>query len=61
MRIVRTLPLLALIAAAPIAPLTAQQPDSLTIAGMRWRNIGPANHQGRVTDVQGIPWPSRTF
>ena len=28
---------------------------------MRWRNIGPANHQGRVTDVQGIPWPSRTF
>jgi len=60
MRLVRTLPLLALLAFAT-APLAAQQPDSLTIAGMRWRGIGPANHQGRVTDVQGIPWPSRTF
>ncbi|MFI5232814.1 MAG: WD40/YVTN/BNR-like repeat-containing protein [Gemmatimonadales bacterium] len=58
MRPARTLPLLALLAALPLA---AQQPDSLTIAGMRWRNIGPANHQGRVVDVQGIPWPSRTF
>jgi photosystem II stability/assembly factor-like uncharacterized protein len=62
MRTVRTLPLLlALLAFASAVPLAAQQPDSLTIAGMRWRNIGPANHQGRVTDVQGIPWPSRTF
>jgi photosystem II stability/assembly factor-like uncharacterized protein len=61
MRQVRTLPLLALLASAALVPLAAQQPDSLTIAGMRWRNIGPANHQGRVTDVQGIPWPSRTF
>ena len=60
MRLVRSLPLLALLAFAT-APLAAQQPDSLTIAGMRWRGIGPANHQGRVTDVQGIPWPSRTF
>src|SRR5690242_4828212 len=42
-------------------PLAAQQPDSATLAGLRWRNIGPANHQGRVVDVQGIPWPSRTF
>ncbi len=61
MRIVRTLPLLALVAIAFAAPLAAQQADSLTIAGMRWRGIGPANHQGRVTDVAGIPWPSRTF
>ena len=42
-------------------PLGAQQLDSATLAGIRWRNIGPANHQGRTTDVQGIPWPSRTF
>ncbi|HLA90153.1 MAG TPA: hypothetical protein VJL28_06970 [Gemmatimonadaceae bacterium] len=47
-------------AALPVA-LAAQQPDSLTLAGLRWRHIGPANHQGRVTDVQGVPWPSRTF
>jgi photosystem II stability/assembly factor-like uncharacterized protein len=43
------------------ATLAAQQPDSAALAALRWRNIGPANHQGRITDVQGIPWPSRTF
>jgi len=42
-------------------PLAAQQPDSAALAALRWRTIGPANHQGRVVDVQGIPWPSRTF
>ncbi|MEK7401129.1 MAG: hypothetical protein AABZ80_02080, partial [Gemmatimonadota bacterium] len=31
------------------------------MAALRWRTIGPANHQGRVVDVAGIPWPSRTF
>ncbi|MFN8574733.1 MAG: hypothetical protein U0132_21950, partial [Gemmatimonadaceae bacterium] len=35
--------------------------DSATIAGLRWRNIGPANFQGRVSDVVGIPSPSKTF
>jgi photosystem II stability/assembly factor-like uncharacterized protein len=35
--------------------------DSLTLAGLRWRNIGPANFQGRVSDVAGIPSPSKTF
>lgn len=40
---------------------TAQQLDSLTIAGMRWRTVGPANFGGRVADVVGIPSPSRTF
>ena len=54
----RILPFLSLLA---VLPLGAQQLDSATLAGMRWRNIGPANHQGRTTDVQGIPWPSRTF
>ncbi|NNF38951.1 MAG: hypothetical protein HKN71_09800, partial [Gemmatimonadetes bacterium] len=27
----------------------------------RWRSIGPANMMGRVSDVEGIPSPSRTF
>lgn len=54
----RILPFLSLLA---VLPLGAQQLDSATLAGMRWRNIGPANHQGRTSDVQGIPWPSRTF
>ena len=50
-------------------PLAAQGPgmarspmlDSATLAGMRWRPIGPANMGGRVADVVGIPSPSRTF
>ena len=35
--------------------------DSTTIAGFRWRNIGPANMMGRLSDVVGIPSPSKTF
>ena len=35
--------------------------DSATIAGFRWRTIGPANFEGRVSDVAGIPFPSKTF
>jgi len=47
------------------ASLPAQVPtarvDSALIAGLRWRNIGPANMSGRIADVEGIPSPSRTF
>lgn len=39
----------------------AQALDSATIAGMRWRTIGPANFMGRLSDVQGIPGPSKTL
>ncbi|MGI9077406.1 MAG: WD40/YVTN/BNR-like repeat-containing protein [Gemmatimonadaceae bacterium] len=35
--------------------------DSATLAALRWRPIGPANMAGRVSDVEGIPSPSRTF
>jgi photosystem II stability/assembly factor-like uncharacterized protein len=35
--------------------------DSATLAGFRWRTIGPANFEGRVADVVGIPSPSQTF
>jgi hypothetical protein len=41
--------------------LAAQGIDSLTIAGMRWRNVGPATFEGRIADITGIPFPSRTF
>ena len=41
--------------------VTAQQLDSLTAAGFRWRTVGPANFGGRVADVAGIPSPSKTF
>src|SRR5665213_2634532 len=60
-----------LTAAGLAAPLTAQAPvarasatqalDSATLAGLKWRNIGPANMGGRVTSIAGIPSPSRTF
>ncbi len=39
----------------------AQSVDSATIAGMRWRAVGPANFMGRVSDVAGIPSPSKTL
>ena len=48
------------LSAAAAAPLAAQL-DSATIAGFRWRNIGLANHQGRIVDVAGISFPSRTY
>src|SRR3954468_13840615 len=49
----------ALIAGSQIA--SAQTLDSATIAGFRWRTVGPANFQGRASDVVGIPGPSKTF
>ena len=47
-----------------VLPLQAQLRtplDSATLASFRWRNVGPANTMGRVSDVVGIPSPSRTF
>lgn len=38
----------------------AQIIDSATVAGMRWRTVGPANFMGRLSDVVGIPGPSKT-
>lgn len=35
--------------------------DSATLDAFRWRSIGPANMGGRVTDIEGIPSPSKTF
>ena len=62
----RSVPL-ALVAGALLAsaaPLSAQLStplDSGTLAGFRWRTIGPANMGGRSTDVEGIGFPSKTF
>ncbi len=50
---------LAIVAVA--APASAQKLDSLTLAGFRWRTVGPANFDGRVADIAGIPFPSKTF
>jgi photosystem II stability/assembly factor-like uncharacterized protein len=43
------------------ASLSAQVPDSATIASFRWRSIGPVNMAGRITDVEGDPHNSKVF
>ena len=35
--------------------------SAAVLSGLEWRLIGPANMSGRVSDVVGIPHPSRTF
>ncbi len=35
--------------------------DSTTMKAFKWRSVGPANMGGRVTDVAGLPSPSKTF
>jgi len=35
--------------------------DDATLSQFRWRPIGPANMSGRISDVEGIPSPSKTF
>jgi photosystem II stability/assembly factor-like uncharacterized protein len=49
----------ATVVAASAAP--AQTLDSLTLQGLRWRTVGPANFEGRVADIAAIPSPSKTF
>lgn len=39
----------------------AQPLDSVSIAGLKWRTIGPATFEGRLSDVVGIPGPSKTI
>lgn len=50
---------LAALSASP--SITAQTLDDDWSQEMRWRSIGPANMSGRVTDVEGLPSPSKTF
>ncbi len=51
----------ALVLASAAGTLGAQALDSTTIAGLRWRNVGNANFMGRLSDVVGIPGPSKTI
>jgi hypothetical protein len=39
----------------PVQAMVGERADSATIAGFRWRTIGPANFEGRVAEL------SRTF
>src|SRR5215217_6055892 len=51
----------ALVGSAALAQSSRPALDSATVAGFRWRTVGPANFEGRVADVAGIPSPSKTF
>ncbi|MEK7402169.1 MAG: hypothetical protein AABZ80_07365, partial [Gemmatimonadota bacterium] len=50
----------ALLATATV-PASAQMLDSLTANALRWRTVGPANFEGRVTDIDGIPGSATFF
>src|SRR6478735_8479475 len=56
----RRLTAVCLLFVAPFAA-RAQGADSLTVAALKWRAIGPANSMGRLSDVVGIPSPSKTL
>ena len=58
-----TIGILALLLAATSSAATAQltQPLDGMMDQFRWRSIGPTNMAGRVTDVEGLPSPSKTF
>ena len=49
---------------SPVAQAQSATPfevDSSTLAAFKWRLVGPANTMGRVSDVTGIPSPSKTL
>ncbi len=50
-----------LLCSAAATTIHAQSLDSATTAAMKWRNLGPANFMGRLSDVVGIPGPSKTM
>jgi photosystem II stability/assembly factor-like uncharacterized protein len=43
------------------AALAAQTPDAATLAGLRWRSIGPVNMAGRITDLEVDPRHPKIF
>jgi len=59
MRTFRRLALVALV--APVASSVAQTPDPATLAGLKWRSIGPVNMAGRITDVEADPRNPKVF
>lgn len=65
--ILRSLAVAALVATTAASAVAQSLPsrraplDSATLAGFRWRSIGPANMGGRIADIVGIPGPSKTF
>ncbi len=56
------LALVGLVVFAPALEAQLSQPlDSATLSAFKWRSVGPVNMGGRVTDIEGLPSPSKTF
>ena len=56
--------LLLFLAFSLATPASAQNGMELSedwMSAFEWRSIGPANMSGRVTDIEGLPSPSKTF
>ena len=56
--------LLLFLAFSLATPVSAQNGMELSedwMSAFEWRSIGPANMSGRVTDIEGLPSPSKTF
>lgn len=56
--------LLTALAMSFASPVLAQDGMGMSedfLNGFQWRSIGPANMSGRVTDIEGLPGPSKTF
>jgi len=51
----------ALLCAGSLSAQLTTPLDSTTLAGFRWRSIGPANMGGRVTDIEVVPGNSKVF
>lgn len=51
----------ALLGAEPVSAQQTVTPGDGFLAALEWRSIGPANMSGRITDVEGLPSPSKTF
>jgi hypothetical protein len=51
----------ALLCAGSLSAQLSTPLDSTTLAGFRWRSIGPANMSGRVTDIEAVPGNSKVF
>ena len=57
----RAVPVAAFALSAIAVTARGQQIDSATVNGFRWRTVGPANFMGRLSDVVGLPSPSKTW
>jgi photosystem II stability/assembly factor-like uncharacterized protein len=58
--VVRLFAVLASTAQPLVAQLSQPIPDAV-LETFTWRSVGPTNMMGRITDVEGIPSPSKTF